>query len=143
MPDTLPNLPGEFKMTVEEEKTFLAGTAQSDNSLFIVAEVNGELVGLANCIGGKKQAMKHSTHLGISIRKAWQGKGIGKAMMQCIIDAAKQSGVLTRIELLVYCDNTRAIKLYETMGFMIEGRLRNSVIRNGQYIDDFHMGLIW
>ncbi len=142
-PDTLPNLPGEFKMTVEEEKAFLTKSNLADNSFFLVAEIHGEIVGILNCWGSHKQAMKHTARLGISVRKAWQSKGIGTALMTAAINCAKSSSVLTRLDLQVYIDNARGIKLYEKMGFVIEGRLRNSIIRNGKYVDDYHMGLIW
>ncbi len=35
----IPAAPGEFNMTVEEEEAFIAGHAEADNSILLVAEV--------------------------------------------------------------------------------------------------------
>jgi putative acetyltransferase len=39
---------------------------------------------------------------------------------------------LTRIELTVYADNERAIRLYERTGFEVEGLLRRYATRQGE-----------
>ncbi|MBA3602371.1 MAG: GNAT family N-acetyltransferase [Parachlamydiaceae bacterium] len=57
--------------------------------------------------------------------------------MQHIIDWAKQSDTLEKIELNVRASNGRAIALYKKMGFIEEGRLKNRVkIDQSHYIDD-------
>jgi putative acetyltransferase len=86
--------------------------------------------------------MRHGVRLGMSIRKAWCGRGIGTEMMRYAIAWAKGTGVVRRIELLVYADNARAIHLYRKFGFVEEGRRRGVVLRDGVYIDDLIMGLM-
>ena len=49
---------------------------------------------------------------------------------------------LNRVYLKVYEDNVRAIALYEDMGFVHEGRLRQEMYREGRYWDALVMGLI-
>jgi putative acetyltransferase len=44
-----------------------------------------------------------------------------------------------RIELNVFVDNTRAIRLYERFDFAIEGRMRGYAMRHGQYVDCYAM----
>ena len=58
------------------------------------------------------------------VRDDWQGKGVGTAMMQAVIDLADRWLNLTRIELTVFTDNEPAIALYRKFGFEIEGALR-------------------
>ncbi len=139
----LPMQPDEFPLTLEQERQFLADVANSDNSLFLLAEVAGEIVGLLNYAGGKRRAMRHVATLGISIREAWQGKGVGKALMTDAIRRAKASGVLRRLDLIVYADNHRAIALYERMGFQREGVRRSAILREGEFIDEIGMALLW
>ena len=55
---------------------------------------------------------------------------------------ARQSGVLTRIELLVITENEPAIHLYEKFGFVVEGRLRKAIYLNSRYYDDLLMALL-
>lgn len=72
--------------------------------------------------------------------EAWQGKGVGKALMQAGIDLADKWLNLTRLELEVYSDNDAAIRLYEQFGFEREGVLRQHAFRDGRYVDSIMMG---
>ena len=58
--------------------------------------------------------------------------------------AAPKDQGKTRIELTVDIENKPAIKLYEKIGFVIEGRVRNSYKRfpENRYLDEYLMGLI-
>ena len=138
----IPMEPGEFAFTVEEEEDLLRELAGSQTSTFFVAEVDGQIVGVLNCFGGKRKATRHCAELGISIAKEWRGRGIGNALMAAAIDWARSTGILTRIELQVFARNAGAIQLYEKHGFRIEGTRRNAVYRNGEYLDDHTMGLL-
>jgi diamine N-acetyltransferase len=45
------------------------------------------------------------------------------------------------LHLLVLEDNKPAIKVYEKCGFVVEGRLRRHVFKNGKFKDVLFMGL--
>lgn len=47
--------------------------------------------------------------------------------------------LLRRVELTVYVENERARRLYERLGFVIEGRRKMSVISQGELNDAFLM----
>ncbi|MDQ3929987.1 MAG: GNAT family N-acetyltransferase [Chloroflexota bacterium] len=135
--------PGEFTLTVEEERAILEADAKSDNSVFMVAEANGQIIGLLDCSGGKRKANRHSTYLGISIRKEWRGQGVGTALMVAAIEWARGTGIITRMELEVFAHNARAIHVYEKCGFQVEGTRRKAFYRDGQYIDSITMALLF
>ena len=78
---------------------------------------------------------RHAGRIGISVTETWQGKGVGKALMQAGIDLADKWLNLMRLELEVYADNEAAIRLYERFGFEREGLLRRHAFRNGEYVD--------
>ena len=50
------------------------------------------------------------------LKEAYRGLGIGKLLLQAVIDTARQKGI-DYLELEVVADNVRAIGLYERMGF--------------------------
>ena len=135
-------MPGEFNVTIEQERKILADFAASDNSIFLVAEMDGQIIGALNCKGGNRLAMRHVATLGMSIDQPWRNQGIGGRLMARAIGWAKGTGAVTRIELHVLVDNLPAIHLYEKFGCVIEGRRRNALCRNGVYCDDFVMGLL-
>jgi hypothetical protein len=47
----IPLAPEEFNSTLEEEQKTLSEYAVSDNSIFLVAEVDGQIIGVLECKG--------------------------------------------------------------------------------------------
>jgi RimJ/RimL family protein N-acetyltransferase len=82
----------------------------------------------------------HRGELGVSVRQKYWGLGIGRALCEAAILEARHIG-LTRIELHTRHDNTRAIALYEALGFQLEGRVRGSFLVGELEHDDLLMGL--
>ena len=74
------------------------------------------------------------------VHDAYQGRGIGTRLMEVLIDAADRWLGLVRVELEVYPDNDRAVRLYERFGFQVEGRKRLHAWRDGRYVDSLVMG---
>jgi len=72
----------------------------------------------------------------------YRGQGLGKELMRFIMDYGFLTLKLHRIYLTVHAANLPAIRLYEKCGFELEGRLRDSVLRDGKYEDEIVMGLI-
>lgn len=108
--------------------------------IYLVAENEGYLVGHAFLEPLPLQSICHVAELTIVVHEGWQEKGIGMNLMRHLIDWAKQSESIEKIELNVRASNIRAISLYKKMGFMEEGRLKNRVkISSGHYIDDILM----
>jgi GNAT superfamily N-acetyltransferase len=135
--------PGEFTLTVAQEQDILAHYALSDNSLYLVAEIGGEIVGVLICNGGSRQATRHAVTLGgMSVAQEWRRRGIGSQLMACAIEWARGTGIVTRMELSVFEPNKAAIQLYRSFGFAVEAQRRKAVYRNGQYLDDWIMALL-
>ena len=61
--------------------------------------------------------------------------------MRAAIEKARSRG-LTRIELTVREHNSRAIALYEKIGFVREGLHRNAVRIDGEYENHISMALL-
>jgi RimJ/RimL family protein N-acetyltransferase len=134
--------PGEFDLTVEQEEAFIEEAAASGNSLFLVAELEGKLVGVLTCMGGKRQGNRHAGHLGVSVAAGHRGQGIGTALLERAVEWARANPVVRRVELHVFERNAAARRLYERMGFEVEGRRRRAAFRDGEYLDDYVMALL-
>ncbi|MGN6207210.1 N-acetyltransferase family protein [Asticcacaulis sp.] len=83
------------------------------------------------------------TNLTVAVDSAAQGRGIGRALFEHLIAAAKDNPKFRIIELYCREDNRRAIDLYQSLGFVFEGRLKGRVWQgNGRpYLDDLLMAL--
>ena len=68
--------------------------------------------------------------LGIAIKKEYRGNGLGKVLLNMIINESKDYGYKF-IELEVREDNKRAIHLYEKIGFKKFNMIKNGLKING------------
>ena len=135
----IPLAPDEVTITVEQEKAILADFAESPSALMLVAEADGLIVGeLSLKAISSRKAVKHVATLGMSVKQAWRGKGVGRELISAALEWAPTAGI-KRVELYVYARNAAAIALYEKSGFTHEGR-RKAFIREGDaYLDDLVM----
>lgn len=114
--------------------------APGKSDLHLVAVRDGQVIGSAGLHPvGPAIRRRHALMLGISVQPSAQGAGVGSALVSALLDYADNWSQALRIELTVYCDNKRAIKLYQRHGFEIEGRLRGYALRQGEYVDSFAM----
>jgi RimJ/RimL family protein N-acetyltransferase len=134
--------PGEFTLSVEEERQIIEEYAAAGNAVSLVADAGGQIIGLLHCRGGKRRAVRHTASLGITVHQDWRNKGVGSALMARLVEWARQNPVITRLELEVFTDNPRAIHVYEKLGFQIEGCKRRAVYKDGQYHDIYVMALL-
>jgi RimJ/RimL family protein N-acetyltransferase len=124
----------------QEEREYLTRVAASDNSLAIVAVVGDEIVGGLTFDGGHRPRMRHAGEFGISVLQAYAGQGLGKALLEYMIAWAERGGVVRKINLKVRVDNTPAIRLYERMGWVPEGRTTRDTLIDGKFSDCLLMG---
>ena len=112
----------EINFSIEEKEEFLKNKENSSCEIQICSVVNDRIVGLAGISAvGSKDKVKHRAEFGISIEKAYYGKGIGTALTQACIECAKTAGY-KQLELEVVAENTNAIALYKKFGFKEIGR---------------------
>ena len=76
----------------------------------------------------------------IVTHEAWCGKGVGRALMEAMIELADNWLQLTRLGLTVWTTNKAAIELYREYGFAPEGTMPGYVFCEGKYIDAHIMG---
>ena len=124
--------------SAEMWKKRLAEFPPGDHSL--VAEVDGKVVGNIGLMAfAKSRRRAHVASIGMAVHDAYQGKGIGTALMKAALNLADNWLQFTRLELTVYTDNAAALALYKKFDFEIEGTHRKFAFRNGTYVDAYAM----
>ena len=87
--------------------------------------------------------MKHYGTIGISVLKEYWGRGIATALLEKLISWFKEKGI-KKINLDVFENNEKAIKLYEKFGFKLEGCIEDGIFDGEKYINLLVYGLkIW
>jgi len=120
--DYLLSYPDENSFSPEQETQFLSEKTGSSDEIEIIAIIDGKVVGTAGIAAvGRKYKVKHRAEFGISILKEYWGLGLGKALSEACIRCAKDAGY-TQLELNVVAENSAAISLYQSLGFVEFGR---------------------
>ncbi|HEY7125861.1 MAG TPA: GNAT family N-acetyltransferase [Ktedonobacterales bacterium] len=105
---------------------------------WFVAEVNGEVVGLAGMNVGRGR-LRHSGHVFLFVAREYQRQGIGRRLLEALLDVADNWLLLRRVELTVIVGNDHAKRLYERLGFEVEGRRKLSIVSQGELKDEWLM----
>ncbi len=132
----------EFTLTEEDEAKLIAERENSISALILVAEANGQIIGLANCQSARL-GYKHTYDLGITIHRDWRDQGVGGAMLRSMIEWCHSNPNVRRLELWVFPNNPRAVHLYEKLGFQHEGVRRKSYLKDGEMLDLILMGMLF
>jgi RimJ/RimL family protein N-acetyltransferase len=99
-----------------------------------------KLIGWCDMRLTSRELAKHRAEIGMGLLKEYRGKGIGRALIEKLINAAPDHA-LEKLELIVIADNEPAIQLYKSVGFKEEGRIADYRKLNGVYTDAINMGL--
>lgn len=119
--------------TVESWEKRIAKAGTDDT--WIVAEVEGKVVGHGNLVVRSAPRRAHIGEIAMGVADDFVGRGIGTAILSALLDVADNWRGLKRLELTVYADNEPAIRLYTGRGFEVEGRHVKAGFSEGKYHD--------
>lgn len=105
----------------------------------LLAFYNSQLIGISDIIM-RERAEKHVGSFGITIAKDFRGAGVGKKLMQTIIDEAIVKLPQLKILVLgVFNDNPIAQNMYMKMGFIEYGSLPQGLMHQGHLDNHIYM----
>ena len=100
--------------------SILKDELNSKNSIYFVAKANQNIVGFA----GMKIILDEAEIMNIVAKKDFRNQGIGKLLLNRIILEAKNKK-LKKLHLEVNENNKIAIHIYESFGFIQDGKRKN------------------
>lgn len=135
--------PGEFdkSFTLEKEEAFLAAKAENECDNFLIAVTkSGEVAASCACaFDDSRMRARHVATIAVSVRKDFWRMGLGKRFFELQEKWCRENGI-EKIKLEVVTENTRALGLYLSCGFVIEGTLRHEAkLADGTYQDHYLM----
>ena len=103
----------------------------------LVADVDGRAVGFAELITyWSEPRHRHAGEINlIATHPGWGRQGVGRALMDAVIELADDWLNLQRLGLVVFVDNTYAIEWYTRLGFVLEGTMRAYGFKRGNLLD--------
>ena len=126
-------------MSDDEAAAWLADVMPRDT--FWVAVVDDDLVGVAFLHSLSRDDCRAHYAVGL-LAPEHLGHGYGTEITALVLRHAFDDLGLHRVDLRVLAFNAAAIRCYEKLGFVIEGRERESCLLDGEWHDDLVMGVL-
>jgi putative acetyltransferase len=108
----------------------------------LAADAGDGLVGFAELVTYPDEP--RARHCGeinmVATHADWVRQGIGRRLMEELIELADNWLNLERLGMIVFTDNEHAIRLYEDLGFAIEGTMPRMGFGAGRWMDAHLMG---
>ncbi|MBO1001081.1 GNAT family N-acetyltransferase [Pseudogracilibacillus auburnensis] len=129
--------------TLEETEQYISAIVSQPTAKGYLIEYKEteQTVGIVSLINMDYKNRSAECIIDIGVKDMW-GKGIGTAAISLILEFAFNELNLHRVYLHVFSFNERAIKLYEKMGFIHEGKFRQALYRTGKWHDIVIMGIL-
>ena len=103
------------------------------------AVIGGKLIGDIMLVKTSNERRAHAASFGMCVHDAYQGRGVGAALLGALLELTDRWLNIRRMELTVFADNAPAIALYERFGFEREGLMRDYAFRDGAFVDALAM----
>lgn len=123
-----------FPYTPEHARKFLEWLGQQDSVSVWAIEVAGEAAGGIG-IEQKTDVERVSAEIGYWLGESCWGRGIVTEALCAVTAEAFRRFELRRIYALPFADNPASVRVLEKAGYVLEGRLRQSAIKDGQIRD--------
>lgn len=126
---------------LDATSAFILGIIRGGGVQILAITATDDVVGWCDIHRSHLPGLQHSGVLGMGLLPEYRDKGLGRKLAERAISDARAKGI-ERIELEVFASNTRAIRLYERLGFAHEGVKRNARNLDGAYDDLVLMALL-
>ncbi|MBC8093118.1 MAG: spermidine N1-acetyltransferase [Pseudonocardia sp.] len=105
-----------------------------------VIEADGERAGIVELV--EIDYIHRGAEFQIIVNPAHQGRGYARAATVAALDYAFAVLNLHKVYLIVAVENVKAIHVYEKVGFVTEGELREEFFADGRYRNALRMGIL-
>lgn len=107
---------------------------------YLVATIDGEVAGYAYANSYRARiAYQWTVENSVYVDGRFQGRGIGSALMQALIEECTARGFRQMVAVIGEPANTASIKLHERFGFELIGVFRGLGRKHGRWLDTVQM----
>jgi RimJ/RimL family protein N-acetyltransferase len=112
--------------TIEDVRAMIRRHTENSNSALFVVDIGRRIIGMVRMTGGHLPFDQHVAELSINVDSYCRGLGIGSEILNHALEWARTQPELKRVQLHVLTRNPGAVPLYEKVGFITEGHLREA-----------------
>ncbi|MEM9984319.1 MAG: GNAT family N-acetyltransferase [Bacteroidota bacterium] len=129
---------GERQTTIAEQRSEIQTVLAQSNQMIWVVEDRDRLVAWLGAWGERYRRVSHSALVGVGVRATHRRQGLASELFQALERWAPSVGV-RRLELTVAVPNQAAWRLYQKLGFRIEGTKSKSYRIDNILVDEYFM----
>lgn len=120
--------------TRSDARDYLALVRDAAEETLFALEVDGEAAGSIGYVL-QPDVERVSAEIGYWLGEPFWGRGIATAALRAMTRHAIARHHLTRVYALPFARNTASCRVLEKAGYTIEGRLRQSAVKDGEILD--------
>lgn len=124
----------DIPLSVPRTERWFDSHVDDSNRYDAVMEVDGVPVGTIGLLNIDRRNDKAEYYIAMG-ETAYKGKGVAKKASSLILRYGFERLGLNRIYLYTEAENLTAQKLFESVGFIREGLIRQDVFSHGKYVD--------
>ncbi|WP_438023169.1 N-acetyltransferase family protein [Sorangium sp. So ce233] len=109
--------------------------------LLLSSEPRPRVVGHIELRGGRVRSESHRAVVAMGILRPYTGQGHGRRLLETAIAWARDRAGLAYLDLGVFSNNERAVRLYTRMGFVPAGTRDDAFRVDGAILDEIQMTL--
>lgn len=132
-------LPPTVEGSIKSAEYFSNFSPESGRLMFIIENLDGEILGSFNICGIDEKNGKFS--IGMQMDRNHRGKGYGTKAMRILLRYAFLERRLNKFNTCVLDGNIGSATMLKKLGCKEEGRRRQVVYTNGKYVDEIFFGL--
>jgi ribosomal protein S18 acetylase RimI-like enzyme len=139
--------PAAFGASFEEEsklplKVFADRLKQTESKWAFGAFDGDRLMGFVTLVRETRIKEKHKASVyGMYVDPVARGEGVGRKLIERVIDTARRVRGLRQVRLAVVEGNLPALRLYENVGFKVYGREESALSIGRRYYAEFLLAL--
>lgn len=133
-----------FRITPNDDLNTVFPTNDKKDSFTLGAYLESELAGIVSFArdGKDREKLRHKGLLfRMYVSSDFRGKGIGKQLIEALIQRVSKINDIEQINLTVIANNENAKKMYEKFGFETFGSEKNAIKWKGNYFAEDQMVL--
>lgn len=123
-----------FPYREEDAREFLKRLPAEEDGIALCIDVNGEVAGGIG-LQRKEDVHRFVAEFGYWLGEPFWGRGIVTEAIGAFVDFAFAKYPLHRLYAEVFSNNPASARVLEKNGFILEGRLKKHVFKNGELLD--------
>lgn len=127
--------------SLSDAQNFIDFCRQSDPPVNLGITWQDKLAGVCGLVL-QTDIYRHSAEIGFWLGEPYWNQGIASGAVNLLLRYAFEQFQVERVYAGVFSNNPASARVLERNGFIEEGRMRQGIVKNGEFLDEVRYGLL-